>query len=123
MKKILIIEDEISYIKLLKDQLESKGYLVITTGNGKDGLEITQKEKPDLILLDIKMPVMDGATMLNLLRQTEFGKSVKVIMLTNLEPDTNIIDNAINNHLTYYYVKSDTKFIDLLNKIKEIINE
>lgn len=121
MKKILIVDDEISYINLLTDQLGLKGYTVLTTDNGKAGLETAQKESPDLILLDIKMPIMDGTTMLNLLRQTDSGKSTKVIMLTNLEPDDNIISKVINDNLTYYIIKSDTKFIDLMDKIKEIL--
>ena len=121
MKKILLVEDEISYIKLLRDQLTSKGYEVIEATNGKDGLLLALKETPDLILLDIKMPGMDGITMLDLLRADPKGKSIKVIMLTNLEPDMKIINNAIEDHLTHYFVKSDTKFADLLEKIKEVL--
>lgn len=123
MKKILIVEDEISYYKLLNDQLSSKGYEVFNATNGKEGLALSKKHKPDLILLDIKMPVMDGMTMLDLLRRTENGNPTQVIMLTNLEPNGKIIDNAIKDQLTYYFVKSDTKIVSLLKKIKELLGE
>lgn len=121
MKKILIVEDELSYVRILNDQLTSKGYQVIEAHDGKTGLDLAIKENPDLILLDIKMPIMDGMTMLDRLRQEITGKKIKVIMLTNLEPSDKIIDNAIKDQLTYYFVKSDTKFVELIDKVKELI--
>src|SRR3989344_1728070 len=101
MKKILIVEDELAYLELLKSQLTQKGYSVIEAENGKKGLETAKKEKPDLILLDIRMPVMDGITMLDLLRKDEYGKSAKVIILTNLEPDNEIVGKVVTDQPTY----------------------
>lgn len=121
MKKILLVEDELPYIQLLKDLLTSKGYEVIVATDGKAGLSRAISINPDLIILDIKMPVMDGVTMLDLLRKNPKGKSMKVIMLTNIEPSMKIINNTIEDHLTHYFVKSDTKFADLLGKIKEVL--
>ena len=121
MKKILIVEDELAYVKLLHDQLVAKGYEIYEAKDGKEGLEVAKKEKPDLILLDIRMPVMDGMTMLSLLRKDESGKSVKVIILTNLEPDKKIIGEVVKDKLTYYFVKSDTKLEDLTEKIREVL--
>lgn len=121
MKKILIVEDELAYLNLLRNQLREKGYTVIEATNGKKGLEKAKSEKPDLILLDIRMPVMDGMTMLDLLRQDPVGKKTKVIMLTNLEPDETIISKVVSDQPSYYCVKSDVKFNDLLEKIKELL--
>ena len=121
MKKILVIEDELAYLKLLNSQLTQKGYKVIEAINGKQGLERARSENPDLILLDIRMPVLDGMAMLDLLRKEETGKNAKVIMLTNLEPDDKIIEGVIVNHPSYYFVKSDIQFNDLLEKIKELL--
>lgn len=121
MKKILIVEDELAYVKLLHDQLTAKGYEVIEAKDGKEGLEMAKKENPDLILLDIRMPVMDGMTMLSLLRQDEKGKNTKVIVLTNLEPDDKIIGEVVKDLPTYYFVKSSTKFEDLTEKIKGLL--
>lgn len=123
MKKILIIEDEHSYLKLLNSQLTQKGYTVIEASDGKKGLEKAKRENPDLILLDIRMPVMDGMTMLNLLRKEEEskGKKTKVIMLTNLEPDDKIIGEVVRDQPTYYFIKSDIQFSDLLDKVKELL--
>lgn len=123
MKKILIIEDELAYLKLLHDQLTQKGYIVIQATDGEKGLKKIKTENPDLILLDIRMPVIDGMTMLKILRKEKIGGKTKVIMLTNLEPDEKIIGEVINNQPAYYFIKSDTKLNDLLAKIKELLTQ
>src|ERR1017187_2888295 len=123
MKKILIVEDEIAYLKLLKSQLSAKGYQIIEATNGEKGLEAAKRENPDLILLDIRMPVMDGMVMLNLLRKQESGKKTKVIMLTNLDPDDKIIKEVVKDVPSYYYIKSDIQFNDLLDKIHELVGD
>ena len=123
MKKILIVEDELAYVKLLHDQLVAKGYEVITAKDGKEGLALAQKEEPDMILLDIRMPVMDGMTMLSLLRKNGNGKKAKVIMLTNLEPDDKIIGDVVKDQPAYYFIKSDVKLDDMLEKIHELLEK
>ena len=123
MKKILIVEDELAYIKLLNSQLTEKGYKVIEATDGKIGLEKAKSENPDLILLDVRMPVMGGMTMLNLLRNGEVAKKTKVILLTNLEPDDKMIEDVINDQPSYYFVKSDIQFNELLEKIEELLAE
>jgi len=123
MKKILIVEDELAYTKLLHDQLSTKGYEILEAKDGKEGLEIAKREKPNLILLDIRMPVMDGMTMLELLRKEEAVKNTKVIILTNLEPDDKIIGKVVKDQPTYYFVKSNTKLGDLTEKIRDVLSE
>jgi twitching motility two-component system response regulator PilH len=121
MKKILIIEDELVFLKLLTSELTAKGYTVIQATDGKKGLEKAKNEKPDLILLDIKMPVMDGMTMLGLLRQEELFKKTKVILLTNIEPDEDMTEKVIQGLPLYFFIKSDIKLTDLLAKIKKVL--
>ena len=121
MKKTLIVEDELPYQKLLHDQLDVNGYEVIQANDGKKGLSLANKEHPDLILLDVRMPEMDGMTMLHELRKDSYGKSVKIIVLTNLEPNDELIKKVIDNKPSYYLVKSDIKLTDLLDKIKELL--
>ncbi len=101
MKKILIIEDELAYVSLLRDTL-AKTYQVIVAKNGKEGLEYAIKEHPNLMLLDIKMPVMDGMTMLGKLRKDAWGKTAKVILLTNLEPSDSVLGQVVKDLPTYY---------------------
>lgn len=121
MKKILVVEDELAYLKLLQDQLIQKGFAVVQAINGKDGLEKVRSEKPDLVLLDIRMPVMDGMTMLDLLRKGEIGKKTKVIMLTNFEPDDTILGGVMRDQPSYYFIKSDISLDTLLEKIEALL--
>lgn len=123
MKKILVVEDEVAYSKILYDQLTERGYQVVQASDGEKGISVSREEKPDLILLDIRMPKMDGIAMLKLLRKDPMVKNTKVIMLTNLEPDDRIIAEVVNNEPSHYFVKSDIRYGDLLDKIKELLGE
>jgi DNA-binding response OmpR family regulator len=122
IKKILIIEDDPSYRKLLNDQLTKNGCEIIEAEDGREGLTSALSQHPDLIILDIKMPVMDGIAMLSELRKDEYGKSAKVIILTNLEPDDKILRKVLEDLPTYYLVKSDMQLKELLEKIKEVLS-
>ena len=122
-KKILIVEDELAFLEILNTLLTKRGYQVTQATNGQDGLQMATDQNPDLILLDIRMPVMDGLTMLDHLRQTNIGKDSKVIILTNLEPDNSITNSVINNKPLYYFIKSDTPLSDLFVKIDELLSE
>lgn len=84
MSKIAIIEDDQAISQMYRMKFEAEGYEVETATNGKLGLELVESMKPDIILLDLMMPEMTGDEMLVKLRQTEWGKSVKVIILTNM---------------------------------------
>ncbi|MFS8130756.1 MAG: response regulator [Candidatus Dojkabacteria bacterium] len=123
MKKILIVEDEIAYSRILEEVLKKEDYTIITARNGKEGLEAASSEHPDIILLDIRMPVMDGTEMLTELRKTEYGAKVKVVMLTNLEPDREIITKVVKDQPTYYLIKSDISIEELKAKIKLLLLE
>jgi len=84
VKKIAIIEDDIAIAQMYRIKFETEGYVVETAENGKLGLELSEKMKPDIILLDLMMPEMNGDEMLAKLRKTDWGKNIKVIILTNV---------------------------------------
>lgn len=121
MKKILIVDDELEYLNLLRIQLIENGYSVIEAKNGKEGLRIALVEHPNLILLDINMPIMNGMDMLEALRRDEDGRSIKVILLTNLMPDDEVIRKVVKEVPTYYLIKSDIQFNELLEKIQNLL--
>lgn len=81
-KKILIVEDEDLISKVLSIRLEGLGYKVVTAYDGEEGLDSVKKEKPDLVLLDIGLPKLDGNTLCELIKTGEATKHIKVIMLT-----------------------------------------
>ncbi len=117
MKKILIIEDEEAYRRLIHDLLIKEGYEVIVAVDGEEGLKIALKEKPDLILLDLMMPKLDGLKMLNILNRFKEGLSIPVFILTNVN-ESNITTEAMYSHASKHFVKADTKIEDLLGNIK-----
>lgn len=84
MPKIAIIEDDQAISQMYRIKFESENYEVETAENGKLGLELAEKMKPDVILLDLMMPEMTGDAMLQELRKTDWGKDTKVIILTNM---------------------------------------
>ena len=82
--KIAIVEDDLAISQMYRIKFEAEGYEVETAENGKLGLELAKSIKPDIILLDLMMPEMTGDQMLAKLRTTEWGKNMKVIILTNM---------------------------------------
>lgn len=123
-KKILYVEDDISLRLSLIAKLEKAGFNVISAVNGQEGLKLANSEKPDLILLDILMPVMDGLTMLEKLRQgNDYCQHVPVILLTVLSADSEeIIRNIAKTEPIYFLVKSDVSIDQIIDKIKETLN-
>lgn len=81
--KIAIVEDDAAISQMYRIKFETEGFTVETAENGKLGLELAEKMKPNIILLDLMMPIMTGEEMLARLRKTEWGKKIKVIILTN----------------------------------------
>jgi DNA-binding response OmpR family regulator len=81
--KIAIIEDDQAISQMYRIKFEAEGYTVETADNGQLGLELIDKMRPNIVLLDLMMPVMTGEEMLGKLRATDWGKDIKVIILTN----------------------------------------
>ena len=84
MPKIAIVEDDHAISQMYRIKFEAEGFEVETAENGKLGLELTEKMRPDIILLDLMMPEMTGDEMLQALRKTDWGKDIRVIILTNM---------------------------------------
>src|SRR6266513_1256538 len=81
--RIAIIEDDAAIAQMYRMKFEGEGYYVQTAQNGQLGLELVEKMRPHIILLDLMMPIMTGEEMLVRLRQKPWGKNIKVIVLTN----------------------------------------
>ena len=116
---ILVVEDEAALSRALSIKLASEGFHILSAGNGEEGLKMSLEQKPDLILLDIGMPVMNGISMLKKLREDEWGKTARVIILTNMGDDKTILADALENNVTEYIVKSETSLDQVIQKAKE----
>ncbi len=120
MKKILVVEDDLALRGILRDELGRHQYQVLEADNGQSGLAMAKLETPDLIILDLSMPFMDGMTMLDELRKDDAGKNMNVIVLTNLEANGTIAQKVIENKPLFYFIKSNIKLVDLVEKIDSV---
>ncbi|MFZ3011907.1 MAG: response regulator [Minisyncoccia bacterium] len=118
---ILVVEDEKILIDTLGEKLASEGFGVLKAHDGLEGLRLALAEHPDLILLDLLMPKMDGMSLLKELRaKNDWGKSVPVIILTNLSASDEQRNRDITNlEPTYYFMKADKSIEEIIEKIKE----
>ncbi|MEK7131286.1 MAG: response regulator [Patescibacteria group bacterium] len=116
--KILIVEDDLELLEVLKKKFAMEKFEVLEAINGKTGLVEAFQHHPDLILLDIVMPVMDGMTMLKKLRADSWGKNVFVILLTNLSDESKVAE-AMQHSVFDYLVKADWKIDDVVKKVRE----
>ncbi len=82
--KIAIIEDDVAISQMYRIKFEAEGFIVETADNGLTGLELIENIRPDIVLLDLMMPQMNGDVMLTELRKKDWGKNLKVIILTNM---------------------------------------
>lgn len=119
--KVLVVEDEEILLTALREELESGGYEVDGAADGEEGLEKVKSFKPDLILLDLVMPKMDGMEMLQKLKSDPQTRDILVVILTNLS-DYEKISEALSLGAMDYLVKANYKLEDLLDKVKTVLS-
>jgi DNA-binding response OmpR family regulator len=117
--RILVVDDEPNIVQTLKDRLEMNEYTVFTACNGQEGLNVAKEQSPDLILLDVIMPIMDGHETLENLRKQEWGKDISVIMLT-ARSQAQDIARAKACQIEDYIIKP-FDLSELLEKIESIL--
>jgi CheY-like chemotaxis protein len=102
-RNILIVDDNQDFAFMLKDDLQKRGYAVRLARDGQEGLAKVEAEKPDLILLDIKMPKMDGYTFVRRLKQNANTSAIPLVILTSYEPLKDIFSQE---DVADYFLKS-----------------
>jgi len=120
--KILIVEDEGPLREVLEERFDNEGFKVFIAKDGAEGLMTALKEEPDIILLDIIMPQVDGLTMLKQLRANDKGARTRVIVLTNVN-DSKEVHEALLAGATDFLVKSDWAISDLVDSVKHQLQE
>lgn len=118
--KILIVEDEIALLSVLSDKFRREGFIVWEACDGLEGLLAAIKKRPDIILLDIVMPSMDGLSMLKKLREDKWGNSVPVLILSNLS-ESDQIEPSTEQGIVEYLIKSNWGLEDVVMKIRETL--
>ena len=116
-KKVLIVDDNPGLTTVLVDKLKVSGFDAMSASDGEDGLQKAFSFHPDIILLDMLMPKMDGLTMLGKLREDKWGKECKVMILSLIE-DADNIAKAVDYNVAGYIVKTDYTLSGVVDQIK-----
>lgn len=117
MKKILVIEDESALQKTIGDALAQEGYESVPALDGEIGLRLAKEKTPDLILLDLILPKLNGFDVLKSLKEDRAMSGIPVIVLTNLE-GMGDVQKALDLGATTYLVKSNYSLEDIITKVK-----
>jgi two-component system response regulator VicR len=122
MTKIMVIDDEPDLLEVVKLILESDGYQVVTAGSGQEALNVIEKDMPDLVLLDIIMPRMDGWEVFSRIKSNPKTENIPVIMLTAKDQR---IDKLIGLHVVRVndYITKPFGRAELLERIKRVLKE
>lgn len=119
-KFVLVVEDDESYALVLKGKLPEEGFDVMIASNGKEALEIAHERKPDLIFLDLVMPVKDGFDVLKDLKSDPILKGVPVLVASNLGQDGDI-KKAKDLGAADYFIKANVSLNEAVEKIKQYL--
>lgn len=119
VKKLIIVEDDAILLKALNVEMLGSGFEVFSAINGEAGLDLIKKEKPDLILLDLVMPKMDGFAVLEILKKDKHLSKVPVIVLSNLSQKADV-EKAKKLGAVGFYEKATTDLSKLVEKINEL---
>ncbi len=120
--KILLIEDDSFLVEMYTTKFELEGFEVVSAEDGKKGLEMVKKENPDIILLDILMPKMDGFAVLDALKKDEELADIPVILLTNLGQKDDV-KKGFEKGAVGYLIKAHFMPSEVVDKIKKILKE
>lgn len=122
-KKILIIDDDKIFSKILRDGLVAGGngkYEVFSAFDGEEGLQVAERERPDLIMLDMIMPKITGIEFLKQLRKEDWGKDTPVIIETQLT-DLEKMSEGLELGVRGYIIKSDYSLDTILRQVEDIL--
>lgn len=120
MAKILIVEDDALIVKIYKTRLSADGYTVISAEDGEKGLATALAEKPDLILLDVMMPLLDGFSVLKSLRDAPELAHLPIIVYSNLAQEAEMA-KAIELGATEFITKANISPTELVAKIRKYV--
>lgn len=121
MQKILLVDDEREFSMVLGDRLEDEGYSVVTAFDGKSALDTAKAEQPDIILLDIILPDMDGNIVAGKLRETPGTRDIPIIFLTGLLSQEEAAKRGSSIAGSVFVAKS-AKMGALFAEIKKLLN-
>jgi len=122
-KKILLIEDDFTLSSILVDKFTQEGFEVLSSSNGEGGLAIAFKEHPDIILLDIILPDLNGISVIKEIRDDKWGEKVPIFVLSNLSEKEKVFEGSQKNLIDDYLIKAELKIQELVKKVREKLKD
>jgi DNA-binding response OmpR family regulator len=120
--KILLVEDDSMIVRMYQRKLEKEGFSVTLAFNGEEGLAVLKKEKPDIVLLDIMMPKMNGIETLKAIKADSALKNIPVVILTNLGDRPEDVQKCKDLGAEDYWVKANVPLKEITERIKKILS-
>ncbi len=122
MKKILVIDDDMTFVASMKASLDPEKYVVSSAGNGEEGLARIEEERPDLILLDIMMPKMDGIEFLKKLNEKYGAGKIPVLITSNIST-LDKISEGVSLGVRGYFIKSNESLEGIAGIIDDVFKK
>ncbi len=119
--KVLLVDDDQALVQLYTLELTGRQYQVVTAANGEEGVEKINSEKPDLVLLDIMMPKMDGIAALTKMKGDAATSSIPVVMLTNFGQE-NLVQQAFTLGASDYLIKYKVTPAEMADKVAQLVH-
>ena len=117
-EKILIVDDEVHLARILQFTLEKAGYEVVTAYDGKEALDRAVEQRPDLVILDLMLPVLDGYKVCNILKTNEDFRDVPVIIVSARDLEQERLEEPLNADL---FIEKPFNSIELIERISELL--
>lgn len=121
-KKILVVDDDITLREMYEERLKYDNYVVISASDGEEAIKKADEELPDLIMLDVMMPKMNGIDVMASLRQNERTSRIPIIILTALIQEIDKLKNLMTDK-DGYLIKSEQMPKEVVNKVHEILGD
>lgn len=117
---VMLVEDDVFLANIYKTKFDMEGFKISHADNGEKGLDDIKKKKPDVILLDILLPKMDGFAILEALKKDESVKNIPVILLTNLGQKDDV-EKGLDMGAVDYLIKAHFKPSEVVQKVREVL--
>lgn len=121
-KTVLVVEDNETMLQTLVYNLSLEGIQTFEAADGEEAVKVALEKKPDLLLLDLIIPKIDGVSVMKQLRATEWGRTLAIIVITNLEVDGPVMKDVMEEKPAYYLSKTDISLGEIVSKIKEVLS-
>jgi len=121
MATILIVDDDVEVLKLMRKELEAEGFRVIQASNGQTAIRIAEQQQPDLIVLDVAMPVSNGLTAFNAMRNMPKTQRIPVIFMTSL-PSANVYP-TVEAGSRVAHLKKPVDVVDLVSMVRQFLEK